>query len=154
MHKKAFEKVEGKNFTAARIGKWTELDSYSFNHPNLNKLQYGKLFLKHEIGLTGMEVSINKLAPGEQMAYSHKHKNNEELFVFLKGRGQFQIDNDVVDVSEGTVIRVAPDAIRTWVNNSDEDLYFIIIQGKAGSMNGEEVFDGIPVGHAGEFTIA
>jgi len=85
MPKRGFEKIAGTNFTVAKVGKWTDLDAYSFNYPNLQQPQYGKLFLKHELGLTGMEVSINKMAPGEQMPYSHKHKTNEELFIFIKG---------------------------------------------------------------------
>ncbi len=127
MEKLVFEKIEGQNFTVAHIGKWTYLDKYIFKHPKLPGAFTGKLFLKNELKLTGTEVSLNKLPPGAQIPFYHKHKENEELYLFIKGKGQFQIDGEVVDVREGTVIRVAPDGVRTWRNNSSEDLYCIVI---------------------------
>lgn len=46
---------------------------------------------------------------------------------FIKGSGRFQVDGDVIDVREGTVIRVAPEGTRAWRNNSSEDLYYIVL---------------------------
>jgi len=146
------KKTEGKNFTAANIGKWKELDNYTFTHPNLPAEFPGKLFLKKELGLTGMEVSLNKMLPGEGMPFYHAHQANEELYVFLKGKGQFQIDGEVIDVKEGTVIRVAPDGIRAWRNNSSEELYFIVIQAKADSLSGENISDGKGTGASVNWT--
>lgn len=142
MAESSLKKTDGKNFTAANIGKWKELDNYTFTHSNLPAGFPGKLFLKKELGLTGMEVSLNKMLPGEGMPFYHTHQANEELYVFLKGKGQFQIDGEVIDVKEGTVIRVAPDGIRAWRNNSSEELYFIVIQAKADSLSGENISDG------------
>jgi len=147
MDKLLFEKVEGQNFTVAHIGKWIDLDKYTFRHTKLPGAYTGKLFLKNELKLTGMEVSLNELPPGNQMPFYHKHKENEEFYLFIKGKGQFQIDGEVVDVREGTVIRVDPDGVRIWRNNSSEHLYFVVIQAKAGSLSGEDISDGIGVGH-------
>lgn len=140
-----FDKLQGDNFTAAHIGKWADLDKYAFQHPKLPRPYPGKLFLKKELKLTGMEVSLNKLPPGTQMPFHHKHQENEELYLFIKGKGQFQIDGEVVDVHEGTAIRVAPEGVRTWRNNSSEDLYFVVIQARAQSLSGEDISDGIGV---------
>jgi len=140
-----FDKLQGDNFTVAHIGKWADLDRYAFQHPKLPKPYPGKLFLKKELKLTGMEVSLNKLPPGTQMPFYHKHQENEELYLFIKGKGQFQIDGEVVDVHEGTAIRVAPEGVRTWRNNSSEDLYFVVVQAKAQSLSGQDISDGIGV---------
>ncbi len=145
MAKQLIDKVEGQNFTVAHIGKLADLDEYIFKHPILPGEYSGKLFLKNELKLTGMEVSINKLPPGSQMPFYHKHKENEELYLFIKGKGQFQIDSEVIDIHEGTVIRVAPDGVRIWRNNSSKDLYFIVIQARAGGMSKENISDGIGV---------
>ena len=147
MAKQPFDKVEGQNFTVAHIGQWTELDNYTFKHPKLTGAYPGKLFLKNLLKLTGMEVSLNKLPSGTQMPFYHKHQEHEELYLFIKGKGQFQIDGEVVDVREGTTVRVAPEGVRTWRNNSSEDLYFVVIQAKAKSLSGEDISDGIGVGH-------
>ena len=147
MDKLPFEKVEGQKFTVTYIGKWIDLDKYTYKHPKLSGAYTGKVFLKNELKLTGMEVSLNKLPPGTQMPFYHKHKENEELYLFIKGKGQFQIDGEVFDVGEGTVIRVAPDGVRAWRNNSSEDIYFIVIQARAGSLSGGDISDGIGIGH-------
>ncbi len=151
MAKLPLDKVEGQNFTVAHIGEWADLDKYSFKHPKLPAAFPGKLFLKNVLQLTGMEVSLNKFPQGTQMPFYHKHQEHEELYLFIKGKGQFQIDGRVVDVRDGTVIRVAPDGVRTWRNNSSQDLYFVVIQAKAGSLSRGDISDGIGVGHRVEW---
>ena len=145
MDKLPFKKMEGHKFTVIHIGNWTNLDKYTFEHPKLPGSYTGKLFLKSELKLTGMEVSLNKLPPGTQMPFYHKHQENEELYLFIKGTGQFQIDSQIVDVREGSVIRVGCNGARIWRNNSSEDLYFVVIQAKAQSLSGEDISDGIGV---------
>jgi mannose-6-phosphate isomerase-like protein (cupin superfamily) len=136
--------IEGKNFSGAQVGALTGLDNYQFFHPLGKGRGFpGKLFLKDPLGMSGMEVSLNKLPAGQAMPFYHQHKTHEELYIFLKGAGQFQVDDKVIDVREGTVIRVAPDGVRTWRNHSQEDLYYIVIQAKAGSMEASEIDDGV-----------
>jgi mannose-6-phosphate isomerase-like protein (cupin superfamily) len=142
MAKTELETVEGGNFTAAHVGPWERLDEYVFTDSKLPGEYPGKLFLKKELRLTALEVSLNKLAPGGAIPFYHKHQANEELYVFIGGEGQFQIDGEIIDVREGTVIRVAPEGERAWRNNSTEDLYFVVIQAKAGSFEGETISDG------------
>lgn len=151
MAKQPFDKVEGQNFTLAHIGRWIDLDKYTFKHPKLPGAYPGKLFLKKVLRLTGMEVSLNKLARGTQIPFYHKHQEHEEIYLFIKGNGQFQIDGEIIDVREGTVIRVAPNGVRTWRNNSSEDLFFVVIQAKEGSLSGENISDGLGVGRGVEW---
>jgi len=77
------------------------------------------------------------------MPFYHRHREHEELYIFLKGRGQFMVDGSVVDVQEGSVIRVAPEGVRTWRNHSQEDLYYIVIQAKAGTLQSGTIEDGV-----------
>jgi mannose-6-phosphate isomerase-like protein (cupin superfamily) len=142
MAKTESETVEGGNFTAVQAGSLERLDEYVFSDSKLPGEYPGKLFLKKKLGLTALEVSLNKLAPGGAIPFYHKHQTNEELYVFIGGEGQFQVDGEIIDVCEGTVIRVAPEGERAWRNNSTEDLYFVVIQAKAGSFEGETISDG------------
>jgi mannose-6-phosphate isomerase-like protein (cupin superfamily) len=136
--------IKGRNFSSAQVGTWTDLDHHQFFHPLAKGRGFpGKLFLKDPLALTGMEVSLNKLPAGQGMPFFHTHREHEELYVFLKGSGQFMVDGALIDVREGSVIRVAPDGLRTWRNHSQEDLYYIVIQAKAASMNVTEIEDGI-----------
>ena len=136
--------VKGRNFSGVQVGALTGLDSYQFFHPLGKGRGFpGKLFLKDSLDMTGMELSLNKLPAGQGMPFYHRHREHEELYIFLKGRGQFMVDGSVVDVQEGSVIRVAPEGVRTWRNHSQEDLYYIVIQAKAGTLQSGTIEDGV-----------
>lgn len=70
---------------------------------------------------------------------------NEEAYLFLQGQGQLQIDGQVHDVRKGTAIRVSPDGVRSWRNHSTEDSLYIVIQAKAGSIDGGTTTGGVGV---------
>ena len=58
-------------------------------------------------------------------------KTHEELYIILKGEGQYQVDGEIFPVSEGTIIRVAPDGKRALKNTGSENLTMLCIQYKA-----------------------
>lgn len=136
----------GPHFTAADLGPLSQLDQYTFKHPALPRETDGKLFLNKLLGLTSSEISINKLPPRTSMPFYHTHRLNEEIYIFLKGAGEFQIDGRVLPISEGTVIRVSQEGERCWRNTSEtEDLYYVVVQARAGTYEGHTVADGVGV---------
>ncbi len=138
--------IDGKNFTATEIGSFERLDAYSFTHELLPIAMEGKVFLKSILGLTSAEISFNKLPPNASMPFHHKHQRNEEIYLFIQGNGEFMIDDTIVPVSEGTVIRVAPEGVRCWRNVSTEPLYYVVIQAAEGSYGaGSNIEDGLAV---------
>lgn len=134
-----------KNHSVFEVGSLENIDQHSFSTPLLPTAVKGKKFLKTELALTGMEVSFNKFPPGAAMPFYHRHQEHEELYLFLKGKGQFQIDGQTINVKEGTAIRVAPAGVRAWRNNSDQDLYYVVIQAKANSLPKATIEDGVVV---------
>lgn len=134
----------GKHFSSAETGALRDLGEHSHPHPKLGTVR-GKLFLKQLLGLTSMEVSLGKMGPGAGLPFFHKHRAHEELYIIVGGRGQFQIDDQLLDVKEGSVIRVAPEGARIWRNHSTEDLYYICIQAAAGTVKGDATSDGVGV---------
>lgn len=135
----------GNNFSFIDFGPFEKVDQYLFKHPKLTEEVAGKQFLKEELGLTSMEVSLNKFPAGTSMPFSHKHRENEELYLFLKGKGEFCVDGDWFEVQEGSAIKVAPNGVRTWRSSSSEELLFIVIQAKAGTLAAGSIQDGVPV---------
>lgn len=133
----------GTNFCAVHTGPLAELNQYKLEVPALNRKASGKLFIKQFLGLTGMQISMNKLPAGAAVPFYHQHKENEEAYIFIGGKGQMQIDGKVFDVEEGTIVRISPSGSRTLRNNSDSDLYFICVQAKDGSLNQETFEDGV-----------
>ena len=123
----------GTNFTAYESGPRKDWPAHTVELPGLGEIP-GKLFLKDMVGFTGCEISINSMAPGAGMPIYHQHKQNEEVYIFIQGKGQVQVDGEVIDVQEGTIVRIAPNGERIWRNNSNEPLLYIIIQVKENSL--------------------
>ena len=132
----------GDNYAAIDLGAFANLMDHSFLHPKLNLEVKGKVFTGEALKATGTEISFQVLPARAEISFLHTHKTHEEIYVFLKGSGQFQVDGNIIDVKEGTVIRVSPEGKRAWRNNSDEPLTFMVIQSKSGSLEHFTVADG------------
>lgn len=132
---------KGSNFTAYESGARQDWPDHTVAFPGLEIR--GKHFLKEALDFTGCEISINSLPPGGGMPFYHTHQDNEEVYIFIQGRGQMQVDEEVIDVQEGTIVRIAPNGQRTWRNNSDEPLLYIIVQMRENSLRQYGLGDGV-----------
>jgi mannose-6-phosphate isomerase-like protein (cupin superfamily) len=131
----------GKSFTVAHLGRLGEVDRFEISLPTFKRPIRGKVFLKGILGLTGMEASITKLPAGAAVPFLHRHRAHEELYVFIGGRGQMQVDGETFDVEEGTVVRIATGGARAIRAAADEELRFLCIQAEQGSMPDAEAAD-------------
>ena len=128
-----------KRFEAGPMVGWNQ---WRFLHPALSRPAPGKLMLGEALDLTGMEVSLNSLPPGVAMPFAHKHREHEELYVFLQGSGEFQVDAELFPVEPGSCIRVAPAGSRAWRNVGEEPLVYIVIQAPAEGIQARGIEDG------------
>ena len=133
---------ENSNYTALNIGKLDDLMEHSLIHPVSGSEIKGKVFLKDATKATGTEISFQVLPPYADQCYFHVHKENEETYIIVKGEGEYQVDDDCFPVSEGAVIRVAPEGKRSLRNSSDKPLVFMVIQSKQNSLNQYSTEDG------------
>lgn len=132
------------NMSCVEVGEPQQWMNYQFAHPLLPRPTRGKHFLKDELGLSGLEISINSLPAGVAVPFWHSHRLNEELYFFLSGEGEFCVDERSVIVGPGSVVRVAPEGKRCWRNTGKEPLNYLVIQARAGSMAGATIEDGVP----------
>ncbi|MCA8985560.1 MAG: cupin domain-containing protein [Planctomycetaceae bacterium] len=130
-------------YESGPMAEWYE--RHVVQHPKLGAVR-GKKWLKEELQLTGMEVSVGVMAPGQGMSFSHAHKQNEELYLFLAGNGEMLLDGTCVPVSPGSAVRVAPPVSRAWRNTGAEPLYYLVIQARADSLQQWTASDGIVTG--------
>ncbi|MDL2295874.1 cupin domain-containing protein [Lachnospiraceae bacterium OttesenSCG-928-E19] len=120
------------NFTLANVGPLKDLLTF----PN------GKIFMKDNINATGAELSFQLLPAGTQLPFFHSHKQNEEIYVVISGRGKMQIDEVVFDLAEGSVVRVAPAGARSM--KAATDLIYMVIQVRENSLTQWTGEDGQP----------
>lgn len=140
---KKSEKIsENKDYTAVNIGSMDEIKSYSLLHPKSGREIKGKVFLKELTKSTGTEISFNSLPPKTEVGYFHIHNKDEETYIIVKGAGYYQVNDDIFPIKEGSVIRVAPEGVRSLCNTSDEDMVYICVQSKMNSLEEHTTDDG------------
>jgi len=79
----------------------------------------GRRVVDHELTMQYIGMTANALVPGEEAGYWHVHTRVEELYVFLDGVGEMGLDDDVIEVRAGSVVRVGQGVARTWRARSD-----------------------------------
>lgn len=73
---------------------------------------------------------------GASVPFFHSHKANEENYIILSGAGKFQVNDEVFEIGEGSIIRVSPGCDRNLKCTSAEPMIYICIQAKDGSLGG------------------
>lgn len=131
----------GANFSAVNIGRLADVKDYVLELGPEIKIP-GKVFGGQAVGATGGEFSFQVFAPGQETGFLHTHKNHEELYFFLKGSGEFQVDGDVFPVGEGSVVRVAPGGRRSVRNNCTEPLVMLCVQYRGNTFTADDATDG------------
>lgn len=134
--------ASNENFTAINVGSLDKINEYSLIHPKLGTELKGKLFVNKLTGATGTEISFTTIAPHAEIGYFHLHNKDEETYIILRGSGFYQVDDDCFPIQPGSVIRVAPAGVRSLCNTSDEEMLYICVQAKAGSLEEHTTDDG------------
>ena len=140
---KKVEKVaSGANFAAVTVGKTEGLNQYAL--PLAPGVEIpGKVFVGGDLQATGAEMSFQQFAPGGSVGFLHTHKTHEELYIIVRGDGEFQVDGKIFAVGEGSVIRVSPDGRRALRNTGAEPMIMICVQYKADSFASSDADDGV-----------
>ena len=113
------------------------------NFSKINVASDARTELHNELSLTGAEISINNLPAGACVPFVHAHKQNEEIYAILSGKGRVVIDGEDISLTEGDWIRISPAAKRQFFASEDSAIRFICIQVKENSLEGFTMEDAI-----------
>lgn len=86
------------------------------------------------LGLTATEVSINQMPAGAAVPFVHTHKENEELYGILSGRGSMTLDGKAVELVAGDWLRVGTGVRRQLAAATDSPIAYICIQAREGTL--------------------
>lgn len=131
----------GAHFSAVSTDSFSKLNEYVLPVAPGMEIQ-GKVFMGQALQATGAEISFQSFAPGKETGFLHTHQTHEELYIFVSGKGEFQVDGKVFPVAEGSVVRVAPEGKRSVRNNGTEPLVMICVQYKANAFTAQDATDG------------
>jgi mannose-6-phosphate isomerase-like protein (cupin superfamily) len=74
---------------------------------------------------------------GGKGSYGHRHKTQEEIYFVSEGVLQFKLEDDVIDIPAGTVVRIAPQVWRSVWNEGPDDAVLIMCSVKSGDPAGD-----------------
>jgi mannose-6-phosphate isomerase-like protein (cupin superfamily) len=69
-------------------------------------------FARTPLGGKTLGLSLFKLEPNFRIPFGHKHENQEEVYVVVRGSARVKVGGKVVDVGEWDAIRFDKDTMR------------------------------------------
>ena len=63
---------------------------------------------------------------GGKGSYGHRHKTQEEIYFVISGTLQFKLEDEVLELEAGSVVRVAPHVLRSVWNDGPDDAELVI----------------------------
>ena len=91
--------------------------------------------LHEKLSLTGAEISVNP--------FVHSHKQNEEIYGILSGKGKAVIDGEDVILATGDWLKISPAAKRQFFAASDSGITYVCIQVKENSLENFTATDAV-----------
>jgi uncharacterized cupin superfamily protein len=76
-------------------------------------------FVRQVLGCTQHALSQQRLDPGVRQPFAHRHREQEELFVVTAGSGRAKLDDEIVGLRAGDVLRVEPATVRAFEAGPD-----------------------------------
>jgi quercetin dioxygenase-like cupin family protein len=95
-------------------------------------------FAGQSLGLERTGVTYFRLAPGFRIPFGHRHVDQEEVYVVVRGSARIKVGDDVVELGELDAVRVAGDTIRN-LEGGPEGAEVIAFGERAGQEQSEMV---------------
>jgi mannose-6-phosphate isomerase-like protein (cupin superfamily) len=76
-------------------------------------------FASDALGLQNSGVSLQRIEPGQRQPWGHRHRRQEEIYVFISGSGTAKLGEEEVEVGPFDAIRVAPGLARNFEAGPD-----------------------------------
>ncbi len=64
-----------------------------------------------------------RVHPGQRQPFGHYHDRAEEVYFVVSGSGRVKLDDDIVDLEEGSMLRVGPEITRCFEAGPDGLVY-------------------------------
>ena len=104
------------------------------NYSKVNVNGTDRVELHDTLGLTGAEVSVNFMPAGAGVPFVHAHKQNEEIYIILEGKGCMELDGEKVSLEANDFLRVSPEAKRQLFAAEDSSIKYLCVQVKSNSL--------------------
>ncbi len=74
---------------------------------------------------------------GGKGSYGHRHFTQEEIYFVVSGELEFKLEDEVIQVPTGTVVRISPEVVRSVWNEGPDDAVLIMVSHRLEGTDGE-----------------
>jgi mannose-6-phosphate isomerase-like protein (cupin superfamily) len=94
-----------------------------FTHKNLKEIENAAAergpdiearFARKQIDSEHLGVSYFRYGPGFRAPIGHRHREQEEAYVVVAGSGRVKLDDEIVELRQWDVVRIAPEVARAF----------------------------------------
>ena len=96
------------NYTKKNLRRDVENQAPNFGMPSELEARFARTALGGET----LGLSLMKLAPGFRMPFGHKHEQQEEVYVVLRGSARVKVEDEIVEVAQFDAIRFDKNTMR------------------------------------------
>ena len=95
-------------YTKKNLRQDVENQAPKFGMPEELEARFGRTALGGET----LGLSLMTLAPGFRIPFGHKHADQEEVYVVLRGSARVKVEDEIVELGERDAIRFDKDTMR------------------------------------------
>lgn len=70
-------------------------------------------------------VAWFRLHPNQRQPFGHRHHRTEEVYFVVTGSGRVKLDDEILDLTEGSLLRVGPEVMRAFEAGPDGMTFFV-----------------------------
>jgi quercetin dioxygenase-like cupin family protein len=82
--------------------------------------------LGKQLEASSLGARLWRLAPG-QASTRHRHREQEELYVLLEGRGRARVDGELLTMEPLDTLLVEPSSVRQLFNDTEADQLWLVV---------------------------
>jgi quercetin dioxygenase-like cupin family protein len=91
-----------------------------------NQMRVLNTDLAKQLEAGSLAARLWKLRPGEAST-KHRHRDQEELYVLLEGRGRIRIEGEVFELGPLDALLVEPGTVRQVFNDTDGEALWLVV---------------------------
>ena len=92
-----------------------EIDNSAASRGPDLEARFGRKYLDSE----HLGVSLFRYAPNYHAQAGHRHREQEEAYVVVAGSGRAKLDDEIIELNQWDVLRVAPHVVRAFEGGPD-----------------------------------
>ena len=96
------------DYTKSNLRADVEDQAPNFNMPSEMQARFARNAVDGET----LGLSLFTLAPNFRIPFGHKHTNQEEVYVVVRGSGRVKVENEIVDLAQWDAIRFGINTMR------------------------------------------